>query len=187
NQTQTEMKRAIRVFGEKLRGGGVGLFYYAGHGGQVSGQNYMIPVGAVIDKEEEVEYEGVNVGLVLAQMEDARNRINIIILDACRNNPFASSFRSSPPRGLAVIKAPTGTLIEYATAPGNVASDGGERNGLYTQELLRKMQAPGLSVEEVFKSVRAAVVSKTQGKQIPWESSSLTGSFYFKSLPVDRK
>ncbi|MCI0665213.1 MAG: caspase family protein, partial [Acidobacteria bacterium] len=114
NQTQTEMKRAIRAFGEKLRKSAVGLFYYAGHGVQVKGQNYMIPVGAVIDKEEEVEYEGVDVGLLLAQMENAGNRVNIVILDACRNNPFARSFRSAT-RGLAVVSAPTGTLIAYST------------------------------------------------------------------------
>ncbi|MEW6208628.1 MAG: SUMF1/EgtB/PvdO family nonheme iron enzyme [Acidobacteriota bacterium] len=179
NLSQNLMKRNIRAFGDKIRNGGVGLFYYAGHGIQISGVNYLVPVNAVITKEEEVEYESVDVGLVLAQMENARNRLNIVILDACRNNPFARSFRSTK-NGLASIDAPSGTLIAYATAPGSVASDGGAgRNGLYTEELLRFMQTPDLNIEQVFKRVRIAVQSKTQGKQIPWESSSLVGDFFF--------
>lgn len=178
NVTQIEMKRAIRAFGENIRNGGIGLFYYAGHGIQVNGQNYLIPVNATINKEEEIEYEAVDVGFLLAQMESAKNPMNIVILDACRNNPFARSFRSAT-RGLASITAPSGTLIAYATAPGSVASDGNERNGLYTQELLRSMQAPRVTIEEVFKRVRVAVRDKTQGKQVPWESSSLIGDFYF--------
>jgi TonB family protein len=182
NLSQNEMKKAIRAFGEKIRSGGIGLFYYAGHGAQVNGKNYLIPVGANIANEEEVEYESVDVGFVLAQMESARNSMNIVILDACRNNPFARSFRSAS-SGLASIDAPSGTLIAYATAPGKVASDGGERNGLYTQELLRYMRLPWLSIEEVFKRVRVAVRDKTQGKQLPWESSSLVGDFYFNPAP----
>ena len=175
---QNDLKRAIREFGAKIRNGGVGLFYYAGHGIQVKGVNYLIPVGANIESEEEVEYEGVDVGFVLAQMESAGNRTNIVILDACRNNPFARSFRSAS-RGLASIDAPSGTLLAYATAPGSVASDGEASNGLYTQELLKNMRTPGLSVEDIFKRVRISVLSITKGKQIPWESSSLTGNFYF--------
>jgi hypothetical protein len=178
--SQNDMKRNIRAFGEKIRNGGVGLFYYAGHGIQIRGSNYLIPVGATIASEEEVEYESVDVGLVLAQMETARNQLNIVILDACRNNPFARSFRSAQ-RGLASIDAPGGTLIAYATAPGSVASDGAERNGLYTQQLLKYMLIPELSIEQVFKQVRVAVRSQSQGKQIPWESSSLERDFYFSS------
>jgi hypothetical protein len=176
--SQSEMKRAIRAFGEKIRGSDVSLFYYAGHGIQVNGENYLVPVDATINHEVEVEYEAVDLGLVLAQMEQAKNRVNIVILDACRNNPFARSFRSAS-RGLASVTAPGGTLIAYATAPGSVAADGGARNGLYTQELLKNMLTPALSIEEVFKRVRAAVKDKTQGNQIPWESSSLIGDFYF--------
>jgi uncharacterized caspase-like protein len=183
NLSQNDIKRNIRSFGEKIRNGGVGLFYYAGHGIQVRGSNYLIPVGATITSEDEVEYESVDVGLVMAQMETARNRLNIVILDACRNNPFARSFRSAQ-KGLASIDAPSGTLIAYATAPGSVASDGTQGHGLYTQQLLKYMRVPGLSIEQVFKQVRVAVRSQTQGKQIPWESSSLEGDFYFSATPV---
>jgi hypothetical protein len=178
NLAQNEMKMAIRAFGERIRNGAIGLFYYAGHGIQVNGQNYLVPIGATINSEAEVEYESVDVGLVLAQMETAGNSMNIVVLDACRNNPFARSFRSNV-RGLASINAPSGTLIAYATAPGSIASDGDARNGLYTQELLNNMRTPGLSIEEVFKRARIAVKDKTSGKQIPWESSSLVGDFYF--------
>jgi len=178
NINQVEMKRAVREFGGKIKNGGVGLFYFAGHGVQVKGQNYLVPIGATITKEEEVEYEGLDVGFVMAQMDAAKNRMNIVILDACRNNPFARSYRSES-NGLASISAPSGTLIAYATAPGSVASDGDGANGLYTQELLSNMRTVGLNIEEVFKRVRISVREKTEGKQTPWESSSLTGAFYF--------
>ena len=174
---QNDMKRAIREFGAKTRNSDVALFYYAGHAIQVNGENYLVPIGATIDKEEEVEYESVNVGFVLAQITNA-SRTNIVILDACRNNPFARSFRSET-RGLALMTAPGGTLIAYATSPGSVASDGAGRNGLYTQELLQNMRIPGLGVEEVFKRVRLSVREKTKSQQTPWESSSLVGNFYF--------
>ena len=111
-------------------------------------------------------------------MDAAENRLNIVILDACRTNPFARSFRSAP-RGLAPMNAPTGTLIAYATGPNAVASDGDESHGLYTQELLQQMRRPGVKLEDVFKRVRVAVKAKTQDKQRPWETSSLEGDFYF--------
>jgi hypothetical protein len=177
-KTKDEMKRAIREFGMKLRHGGVGLFYFAGHGLQVEGFNYLIPINAQINSQEEVEYESVDVGFVLAQMEAAQNQMNIVILDACRNNPYARSFRSLS-RGLASINAPTGSLIAYATAPGATASDGIGKNGLYTGELLQQIKLEGLKIEEVFKNVRASVLAKSGGKQVPWESSSLIGDFYF--------
>lgn len=178
NADQVEMKRAVREFGDRIRRADVALFYYAGHAVQAQGRNYLIPVGAVINSEPEVEYESVDAGFVIAQMEAAGSPLNIVILDACRNNPFARSFRSSS-RGLTQVTAPTGTLIAYATAPGSVASDGDGENGLYTQELLRFMQMPGLSVEEVFKQVRISLIEQTGGDQTPWESSSLVGDFYF--------
>jgi uncharacterized caspase-like protein len=174
-----EMKEVIHLFGDKILNSEVALFYYAGHGIQVNGQNYLVPIDANIKKHEDIEYECVDVGLVLAQMEEKADRTNIVILDACRNNPFARRFRDSS-RGLAVLNARRGTLIAYATAPGKVASDGGLRNGLYTQELLKNMRTPGLSIEEFFKQVRIAVSTQTQGEQIPWELSSLTIPFSFK-------
>jgi len=178
NINQNEMKKAIRMFGEKIRGGGVALFYYAGHGVQVKGVNYLVPVDAKIESETEVEYECIDAGFVLAQMDAAKNNMNIVVLDACRNNPFARSFRSTS-NGLAQMDAPSGTLIAYATAPGSIASDGANRNGLYTQELLKFMRTTNLSIEEVFKQVRISVRNLTHDRQTPWESSSLIGDFYF--------
>lgn len=178
NANFNDMKRAIREFGRSLHTNSVGLFYYSGHGMQVNGENYLIPVAAELHIEEEIEYETVNAGFVLAQMEAARNRMNILILDACRNNPFARSFRSAT-RGLAMMNAPTGTLIAYATAPGSTASDGTGKNGLYTEELLAQMNVPGQKIEDVFKRVRANVMNRSNTQQTPWESSSLIGDFYF--------
>ncbi len=178
NTNQRDMKRLIREFGQKLKAGGSGLFYYAGHGVQSKGRNYLIPVDADIQSEAEVEDAGVDASLVLNYMDDAQNVLNIVILDACRNNPFSRSFRSAS-SGLAQVDAPTGTLIAYATAPGRVASDGTERNGLYTSELLKQMRVPGLGVTDMFMRVRAEVMKQTGNKQVPWEASSLVGSFYF--------
>jgi hypothetical protein len=178
NVNQRDMKRLIREFGQKLRAGGSGLFYYAGHGVQSKGRNYLVPVDADIQSEAEVEDSGVDVGLVLNYMDDAQNGLNIVILDACRNNPFSRSFRSAS-EGLAQVDAPTGTLIAYATAPGRVASDGLGQNGLYTSELLKQMRVPGLSATEMFMHVRAEVMKQTGNKQVPWEASSLVGTFYF--------
>ena len=178
NLSEKEMKKDIQAFGQRLLKGGVGLFYYAGHGMQVNGRNYLIPIGAQIEHEKQVEYEAVDVGMVLAEMDHARNRLNIVILDACRDNPFARSFRSSA-QGLASINAPSGTLVAYATAPGSVANDGSGENGIYTGELVKAMGTQGLKIEDVFKQVRSAVRETTQGRQVPWESSSLEGDFYF--------
>lgn len=178
NLTQRRMKAMIREFGQKLKGGGQGLFYFAGHGVQLRGRNYLIPVDASIQSETDVEDQGVDTNLMLGLMDEAGNGLNVVILDACRNNPFSRSFRSAS-NGLAQMDAPGGTLIAYATAPGSVASDGNARNGLYTQELLRNMLIPGLSIEEVFKRVRISVRNSTAGKQTPWEASSLVGDFYF--------
>jgi hypothetical protein len=182
NAGQKDMKRAVDDFGDRLRGGGVGIFYYAGHGLQVEGRNYLVPTDAQIRNEREVELEGIDVARVLARMEQARNRLNIVVLDACRDNPFARSFRSSS-RGLAAIDAPSGTLIAYATSPGRLARDGEGANGLYTGELLLAMRQPELRLEDVFKRVRQAVRVKTSGDQIPWEASSVEGDFYF-ALPL---
>jgi len=175
---QNEMKRAVREFGMKLKTGGTALFYYSGHGMQVKGFNYLIPTQAVMNIEQEIEYEALDMGFVLAYMESAKSAVNIVILDACRNNPFARSFRDTK-QGLSSMVAPTGTMVAYSTAPGSIASDGEEEFGLYTKALLSHMQRPGLKVEDVFKSVRADVLEKSHGQQTPWESSSLVGDFYF--------
>ena len=181
---QRPMEEAIREFGQQLRRGGIGIFYYAGHAVQVSGENYLIPIDAEIRRESDIKYEAVNVGRVLDEMYETGGGLNIVILDACRDNPFARSFRSAS-RGLARMDAPKGTLIAYATAPGSVASDGQGRNGVYTKNLVRFMQVPGLSIEKVFKQVRVQVVRETGGKQIPWESSSLMGDFAFRAAQTE--
>ncbi len=183
NATMQQMEEAVREFGLALRKGGIGLFYFAGHGVQVAGENYLVPVNAVIQSEGDVKYGCLNAGLVLAKMEDAGNGPNVVVLDACRNNPFARSFRSAE-AGLARMDAPTGSLIAYATAPGKVASDGEGRNGLYTQHLLRNIATPGLSISDLFMSVREGVVRDSGKKQVPWENTSLIGRFSLAGQPV---
>lgn len=180
--SKEEIVGAIRKFSKDINGGGVGLFYYAGHGMQVNGRNYLIPVDADIKTEDEVEFEAVDAGRVLEKMDDANNRLNIVILDACRDNPFARSFRSTT-KGLARMDAPSGTLIAYATSPGMAAADGKDGNGVYTGALLSYMQEPGMEISSMFKRVRKTVQDKTGEQQTPWESTSLTGDFYF--TPID--
>jgi Caspase domain len=184
NASLRDTRLALRDFGDRLKQqGGVGLFYFAGHGMQVKGRNYLIPVAAQIAREDEVEFEGLDANQVLEKLDAAGNRFNIVILDACRNNPFARAFRSST-QGLAQMDAPSGAVVAFATSPGSVASDGAGRNGLYTQYLIQNVQQPGLKIEEVFKQVRAAVRRDSNGMQTPWESTSLEGDFYFH--PVDK-
>ena len=163
NADQRTMKMSIRSFGKQLSKGGIGLFYFADHGIQYNGRNYLIPVRAEVQSEADVEFEAVDAGRVLAQMERAGNNLNIIILDACRNNPFARSFRSSQ-RGLAKMDAPTGSILAYSTAPGSVAADGTGRNGLYTQYLLKHISSSGNRLEDVFKQVRIDVMRNTGKK-----------------------
>jgi hypothetical protein len=173
------MVEAVREFGSLLKKGGVGLFYFAGHGVQSKGRNYLIPLGASLDAEGDLEFEAMDANMVLAQMDDAGNRVNIVVLDACRNNPFTRSFRSAS-RGLAQMDAATGSFLAYATAPGSVAADGDGRNGIFTKHLLASLKNPESKVEEVFKRVRVEVARETGNKQIPWDASSLTGDFYFR-------
>ena len=174
NTSKRTMELAVLEFGRQLTGGGVGFFYYAGHGLQVRGRNYLVPVDAEIDSEATTRVAAVDVDLLLEQMAEAKNRVNVVILDACRNNPFERRLRGAS-RGLAPVDAARGTMIAYATAPGSVAADGDGANGLYTEELLRALRVPGLKVEEVFKQVRVGVTNRSKGAQTPWESSSLTG------------
>lgn len=180
NAGREEMMTSVREFGNRLRDkGGVGLFYYAGHGIQSKGVNYLIPTDANIAGEDELSTRAYDSAEVLEKMDTAKNRINMVILDACRDNPFAKSFRSGS-RGLAsVATAPSGTLIAYATSPGSVASDGSGSNGLYTEQLLNAIAEPGLKLEDVFKRVRVNVMERSDKKQTPWETSSVTGDFYF--------
>ncbi|NLA41892.1 MAG: DUF1566 domain-containing protein [Smithella sp.] len=179
NASKKDMGKAIDNFGKQLKGKDAGLFYYAGHGVQVNGMNYLIPIGSEINEDSDVEYEAIDAGRILAAMNNARSKINIVILDACRDNPYTKSFRSAT-RGLAIVsKAPTGTIISYSTSPGDVALDGKGRNSPYTSALLQYMEEPGLGIEQMFKKVRASIIKQTGGKQTPWELSSLHGDFYF--------
>lgn len=181
NATKLQMSELVADFGEKLSEGDTALFFFAGHGLQVQGRNYLMPTDARVTSEQRVRLEALDVEAVLDQMSAARARVSMVILDACRNNPFERRFRSTG-GGLAQINAPEGTLIAYATAPGKVAADGDGANGLYTQELLRALAQPGLKVEDVFKQVRINVARASNGAQVPWEASSLTGDFYFKPV-----
>ena len=169
---------ALRDFGSRLGENTIAVFYYAGHGLQLRDRNYLIPVDAEIRSEDEIPIAGVDLGFMLGRMSTARSRINIVILDACRNNPFAGKGGPSA-QGLAQMDAPVGTLLAFATAPGKLAADGSGTNSLYATHLARHLLAPGLPVEHVFKRVREAVVRETAQQQVPWESSSLQGEFAF--------
>lgn len=178
---QATMKRALLDFGRSLRGPDIeaGLFFYAGHGVQVAGQNYLVPVNASITSEDEIDLEGINVNDFLRVMNSSNSEINIVILDACRNNPFARSFRAVS-RGLAPVDAPKGTLIAYATAPGDVALDGRGNNSPYTLALSEAISTGGgETIESVFKTTRRNVLEATGDQQVPWETSSVTGDFFF--------
>jgi len=178
NLNRRQMGEVIREFGKLIQNGGIGLVYYAGHGVQINGSNYLIPVDADIQVEDEVADESIDLNRIMGKLDSARNRLNIVILDACRDNPFARSFRSSS-QGLATVDAPSGTLVAYSTAPGSVAADGSGRNGVYTKYLLKYMEISGIPIESVFKQVRKKVKEETGAKQIPWENSSLEGDFFF--------
>jgi hypothetical protein len=179
NQGQEDMKRSIREFGDKITANkGVGLFFFAGHGLQVGGENYIIPVDAHIAKFADIETEAVNLNRITGEMAYAKNDMNIIILDACRNNPFAGEETVS--KGLASTSAPSGTFLAFATAPGSVAADGTGKNGLYTQELLKAIVLPGSAIEDIFKEVRRNVFKLSNQEQTPWENSSIFDNFYFK-------
>ena len=184
NATYVQMREAMRKFHEKLTAGPVdktvGLFYYAGHGVAYQDENYLVPIDADVKFEDDITRMCFPVQrMVLANMERSNSRMNIVILDACRNNPFPATSRSVS-SGLAEMKRARGSFIAYATAPGSVASDGSGRNGLYTQELLKALRRPGLTIEQVFKEVRMNVMRLSGDKQYTWDSSNIIGEFYFK-------
>jgi len=176
-----EMEEAVYEFGRSLAAeGGVGLFYYAGHGIQVGGRNYLIPVDALIRAENEVRFRAVPVDQVLVKMESARNGANIVILDACRDNPLPVSARSvGSSQGLSVVAAPSGSVVVFATALEQVANDGEGRNGVFTGALLNHIATPDVDVMEMLQAVRRDVMAATDNEQVPWTDSSLTGVFYF--------
>ena len=178
------MKRALISFSQTMKEKNeAGLLYYAGHGLQVDGENYLVPIDAVISNEEEIPIETIRVNDFLFMMEKSTSDMKIIILDACRNNPFARSFRSTGGGGLAIVNAPRGSYIAYATSPGAVALDGDGNNSPFTAALAEAISQPELQIEEVFKLTRARVLETTDGKQLPWDTTSITGKFYFNGAP----
>jgi hypothetical protein len=198
NLDKAALDRVVQAFGAQLSGADVGLFYYAGHGVQVRGENYLIPVDANPTKEADVDFQMLDTNLVLRQMEGAGTRLNIVILDACRNNPFggrslavgrARDAENNRMRaaggGLAQMQAPEGTLISFATQPGSIAQDGAGGNSPYAKALALEMRRPGLDIFQTFNQVGLAVKRATGGLQLPWVSTSpIDGSFYFAAAPA---
>ncbi|HNH91585.1 SUMF1/EgtB/PvdO family nonheme iron enzyme [Accumulibacter sp.] len=168
----------LREFRSRLRAGDVALFFYAGHGLQVRGINYLPTVDADITSEDDVPLNSINVSQVLEIMEEAKTRLNLMFLDACRNNPFTRRFRSAA-GGLARVDAPSGTLISFATRPGSVAADGDGEHGLYTYHLLRQIEVAGQPIEQSLKRVVAGVRKDSGGQQEPWMEGSIDGDFFF--------
>ena len=184
NQDLRSMETAINDFSRQLRKGGVGVFYYAGHGVQVEGENYLIPLKAQLLNEKDARYEAVALGKVLNAMEEARNQVNIIIIDACRDNPFyrrwRSSRRSSNVRGLTAVSPATGIIIAYATREGNTAADGvGQRNSPFTSALLENIKKPNIDVQLMFRRVSTSVKEKTNAAQQPWTEGDLEGGEFY--------
>ena len=184
NATKLQMLEATRVFERKVINSDTALIYYAGHGAEVKGKNYMIPIGANIEREYELPEQAYDAAQWMEMLEGAKGtnakRVNIVILDACRNNPLTRGWRSSS-AGLARMDAPVGTYLAYSTAPGKVASDGTgrQRNSPFAKHLVNAIKQPNLPIEQMFKLVRNGVVEETGGDQTPWDSSSLIGDFFF--------
>ena len=177
--------RAVDFFVDRLGRGDIGLFYYAGHGVQVEGQNYLIPVDFDRSRVAKVKYRALPADLVRERMESSGARLSILVLDACRDNPFSGNRSAGP--GLAQMVTGIGTFIAFSTAPGQTAADNPTAgNGLFTQHLIETLETPGLSIDEVFNEVRRRVFEDSGGRQIPWTSSSLIGSFYFQPEPPRR-
>jgi Caspase domain len=192
NGSKAQMSEAITKLQASLSGKrGVGLLYFAGHGLQVDWRNYMVPVDAKLQTHADVLSQTIDLSQVIDAFKAAGSRMNILVLDACRDNPFAVSATG---KGLAQFDAPAGTFLAFSTAPGNVADDGDAKdmNGLYTGFLLQELKKPQAKIEDIFKRVRLSVRQKSQGRQIPWESTSLEEDFYFspaaqRSAAVDAK
>ena len=182
--SQTEMKRAVQRLGDRLEAAGnnaTGLFYYAGHGVQSQGTNYLIPVGSVIDAESDLELEAVSADAILAQLEEAYVSTRIVILDACRNMPLRRRTRDGS-RGLARMDTPNGSFVAYSTSPGNTAADGGGIHSPFAEALAAQMLVPDRPIEVTFREVRRQVVEMTNGDQVPWDASSLLETFSFARL-----
>lgn len=194
NTSLRDLIESFRQFSVQGQKADVRVVYYAGHGLQVKGRNYLLPVDTEIRAEDEVPAKSADLNEFLGRLSSIRNGINVVILDACRNNPFSGveivgpdgrrlKFRGATPSGLARVEAPLGTMVAFSTSPDGVALDNPqEKNSLFAKHLLQQMQEPGLPVEILFKRVRLAVANETNRVQVPWESSSLTGDFCFRTL-----
>lgn len=182
---KAQFDRLIQQFGRELPGADVALFYYSGHGMQVQGVNWLVPVDANPTSAKDMDFQMVDASLVLRQMEDAGTKLNMVILDACRNNPFAIRGVRAAAGGLGEMAAPEGTLISYATQPGNVALDGDSGDSPYTVALAKAIERPGSDVFHVFNEVGLVVKQGTAGAQQPWLATSpIAGNFYFFNGPV---
>lgn len=177
NADRENFDGAVHQFVSNLHTNSVGLFYYSGHGVQVDGSNYLVPVNVSINSSAELKSRAYDAGIILDEMKGVGNKLNIVILDACRDNPF-KGFRSAT-GGLATMNGPKGSFIAFSTSPGSIALDGKEKNGTYTKYLIQYLHQPGLKIEELFKLVRKSVSQETKNIQIPWENSSLMGDFCF--------
>lgn len=179
-KTKREMQEVIRRYYTLLQEnkGAVGLVFYSGHGLQIDGSNYLVPASASLEIKADVEDQCVNMNYIMEAIQEAKNPLNIFILDACRNNPFRSFDRSGE-RGLTLVSAPAGSYIVYSTKPGSVASDGSGRNGLFTSSLLKYMSTPNMNIEQVFKNVAREVITQSNNAQRPWIASDYIGDFYF--------
>ena len=173
NLDKRRMEEVLRNFTGKLGRDDVGLFYFSGHGIQADNRNFLIPVSENVKKTSDVPYEGIDVNRVMDNLKDAKNALNIVVLDACRSS--LPDVRGGMSRGLTVTEAPQGSIVAYATAPGKTASDGEVGNSPFTKNLIRVMQRRGLKIEDVFKEVRVAVSRETNGEQVPQEVSQLVG------------
>ena len=178
NASKREMKRLIKKFTYKLKAGGVGLYYFAGHGINVYGQNYLVSIDSEMESKSDVEFEAYALNRIIKKMQEAKNRLNIVILDACRNDPFSRSGGG----GLAPVGNAKGIFVAYATEAGDVAADGSGKNGVFTRRLIEHMNEKGATIERVFKNVRVDVQRDTQGRQSPGVYNQITGDFYF-TLP----
>ena len=179
NLATRELAATLRQFRSRLKPGAVTLFFYAGHGVQVKGVNYLPAVDADISSEEDVPLSSIDLDSVLSMLGEAKTRLNLVFLDACRNNPFPRAVRGGA-NGLAKVEAPSGTLISFATRPGSTASDGNGGHGLYTEHLLKVVDEPGLPIEQVLKRVVGGVKKESNGQQEPWMEGSIEGEFYFR-------
>jgi uncharacterized caspase-like protein len=182
NLKTAEIGPMLREFREKLNGDAVAVVFYAGHGVQVGGENFLPTVDARVDGEDDLPQQSIRLGNLLDLLRKSRTRLNLVFLDACRNNPYKRGFRDGI-RGLEKMSPASGTLISYATQPGLVADDGKGRNGVFTGQLLANMAAPGLPVELMIKRVASGVYASTEGKQDPWQEGSIRGDFYFNPDP----